>query len=152
MLCPSFIVHDAPPFNRHRADCAVCVADFAPGYSNRCHECDRQNTALVVLCAILAVLLILFIAVVVVSYLLQGFEEGVDGRSSTDNEERRSWRQKLSKVHRSFLKAIPLSAVSIVVVVAQIITQVRAYMEYLISAHAFDVQQRLGAVGEVGKQ
>ena len=90
-----------------------------------------------------AVLLVLFIAAVVVSYILQGAEEEPD---EANNNAQCLWRQKLSKVHRASLKAIPLSAVGIVVVVVQILTQVGVLMEDSNVAPDADTQQNFGAI------
>ena len=141
-MCAFSDGHHVRPFNRCRADCAVCAAGFAPGSSTRCHKCDGQNTGLVVGFATAAVLLMVFIAAVVVSYLVQVSEEGAD---EADNESRHFWRHKLSRVHRASLKAIPFSAVSIVVVVVQIVSQVRARMDDLNLALASGTQQEFGA-------
>ena len=105
------------------ADCAVCAKGFAPGANNHCHKCSVKSRGRTVGLAITFVVGALCVIVLVASYLLQ---PEVNGNVEERNEARSLWRRKLSSFRHAFLKGSPLSAVSIVVVVLQIIIQVRA--------------------------
>lgn len=71
----------------------------------------------------LAMVLALVVAWVVVSDLLQIVG---DGAVETPSKTRSWWRGKVSYLRNLFLKALPMPAIRIVVVVLQIVVQVRA--------------------------
>ena len=68
--------------------------------------------------------LALFVAWVVVSDLLQIV---VGGAVQTSNNPRRWWQGKLSALRKFLVEAIPMSAIRIVVVILQIVVQVRDF-------------------------
>lgn len=110
------VVHYFP-----RADCAVCSDNFALGVSNRCHKCSGDKRILAVGIATAMLALVVFVATMVVSDLLR---VGADGTEKAQDEERVGWHRRLLSCHRILVKTLPLSAIRIVVVVVQIITQV----------------------------
>ena len=107
----------------HHADCAVCAEGYAPGSSSRCHKCSGENKGMAVGFSTTILALALIVALVVVSDLLQ--IEG-DRAVETQNEPQNCLHGNLSHLRKFLVKAIPMSAIRIVVVVLQIVVQVRA--------------------------
>ena len=102
----------------------MCAEGFAPGTNNRCHKCSEESRGRTLGLAITLIVGVLCVTLLIAAYLLQPEEnETVDD----GNRARCSWRRKLSSFRRAFVKGAPLSAVSIVVVVLQIVTQVCAF-------------------------
>lgn len=103
------------------ADCAVCAEGFAPAANNRCRKCSEETKGRTTGLATTFIVVVLCLTLLVASYLLQTEDSG--------NVERCSWRRKFSAFHNALVKSAPLSAVSIVVVVLQIVIQVGAVGE-----------------------
>lgn len=116
-----FGIHFFPCASRF-ADCAVCLENYVPRPSNRCRKCSGENRRFAVGFSACAMLLALFVAAMVVSFLLQ--RVGDAGRQA-QNQPRRWWRVKSWRIRNFLAKSIPLSAIRIVVVVMQIVIQVR---------------------------
>lgn len=72
--------------------------------------------------------LVVLVAFLVVSDLLQVVK---DGAKETRAEPRRWWQGRLSSLHKFLVNAIPMSAIRIMVVVLQIVVQVRATRDTL---------------------
>ena len=108
------------------ADCAVCAEGFAPGANNHCHKCSKESRGRTVGLAIIFLVGALCVTVLVASYLLQ---PEVNANVEEGNKARSLWRRKLSSFRQALVKGSPLSAVSIVVVVLQIVIQVRVLSE-----------------------
>lgn len=101
----------------------MCKEDYVSGASRRCHECSGENRRFAVGFATTVLLLVLLAAVLVLSYLLQVVG---DGAHQAQRQPRRWWQEKLSSFRNFLVKAMPLSSIRIVVVVSQIVIQVRA--------------------------
>ena len=82
----------------------------------------------------------LCVTVLVASYLLQ---PEVNGNVEQGNKARSLWRRKLSSLRHAVLKGSPLSAVSIMVVVLQIVIQVCA-LQTKITKHYVSCLVELG--------
>lgn len=94
-----------------------------PGSSSRCHTCSGGNRGSGVGFLSALLVLALFVTVLAVSYLL---ERVGDGANEAQNRPRRWWKRTVSSIRTLPVKAIPLCAITIVVVVLQIVIQVRA--------------------------
>lgn len=107
------------PTTTTTADCAVCAAGYSPGYSRTCKSCmgDSKKSAL----AIAAVIGALALAVVValVARLVSVVEVGPPQQQGS-----KKWRRTCSAWQARVRQTVPLTAVKIVVVVWQIVTQV----------------------------
>lgn len=108
------------------ADCAVCAQEYAPGANRRCHECSVENRGYAVGFSITTLLVASILVLLLVSYLVQVVE---DGAHQAQNQPRRWWRGKVSRCRKYIVKAMPLSTIRIVVVVMQIVVQVRAVVD-----------------------
>ena len=109
------------------ADCAVCAHNMASGIRRLCHECSRENTRAG--WCVIAVMLIL--VAVVVAYVGSNLLEDVRTETNTVNEVEPDTRARGHRLLRNGRKRLvnifPVSAVRIVVVVLEIITQVQLY-------------------------
>ena len=113
-LSLSFVVILSP-------DCAVCTEGFSPGYAHTCKSClgDSKRRALAVISAI--ALLALVAATFLVAKLVSVVETGPP---SGEDKEQSHWQRRCSLWQARMRKTVPLTAVKIVVVVWQIVTQV----------------------------
>lgn len=103
------------------ADCAVCEEHYAPGLGRRCQECSEHSTESTWALSALAVLLVGSVTVMFILYLVQNVD---DEARREQSQARRWWKEKLTRVREFIAKVVPLSAIRIVVVVAQIVVQV----------------------------
>lgn len=104
------------------ADCAVCTREYAPGPNRRCHKCSVENRGFTVGFSVTTLLVVSFLVLLLVSYLVQTVGDGV-------HRPRRWWQGKMSRFRNFLVKSMPLSTIRIVVVVMQIVFQVRAVAE-----------------------
>lgn len=107
-----------PPPLATYTDCAVCDEGYTLGFSS-CHKCqgERQRSSLGVFVAVLILLLL------VVTLILAGLVQVVD--IQPDEEElRQVWKRKLTTYRTFLFNMFPRTAIRIVVVVWQIVTQV----------------------------
>lgn len=111
---------------RRAEDCAVCTDGYASGSSYSCHECSGAAGRSATWLAALA----LVVAVVVLVGLVSDLVRVVD-----DNATRTVWGRRRSDCRRFVKKAFPLTAIKTVVVVWQIVTQVRTYRESVWTEH-----------------
>lgn len=106
----------------HDTDCAVCAKGFAPGASHRCHACSGDVRGLVTGLTTAGLVLVLLLVIIAVHSLLkpvsEGVQEGQDGEYCW-------WPRMISSLHKAVIRAIPFTAVRIVVVILQIVIQVR---------------------------
>ena len=116
--CPRVV--SCPLLPEQNSDCAVCANGYAPGSNYRCHRCSestRRAGAGAAVVMIVASVLLLIVAVWDVKRV------AFDG---PENEIYRSgWQRNMSSCIEVMRKAFPLVALKIVLVVWQIITQVR---------------------------
>ena len=87
-------------------DCSVCSKNYAPSLSYTCRECSNSAVGIAVATAL--TLLAAAVGIVIVSHLLSGEMVG-SGRGIVDRLTRR----------------VPMHSVKIVIIVWQILTQVR---------------------------
>ena len=122
-------MHDAHDCRFHplTTDCAVCAEGYAPGANNHCHKCSEESRGRAVGLATTFFVGALCVTLLAASYLLQPEE---DVNVEEGNETRCLWWRKLSTFRNALVTGAPLSAVSIVVVVLQIVTQVCVLGEY----------------------
>ncbi|CAM9183884.1 unnamed protein product, partial [Ectocarpus sp. 12 AP-2014] len=99
--------------------CAVCAAGYSPGYSRTCKSCmgDSKKSALVFAAAIGALALAAVVALV--SRLVSVVEVG----PRQQQQGSKGWRRTCSAWQARVRQTVPLTAVKIVVVVWQIVTQ-----------------------------
>ncbi|CAM9935287.1 unnamed protein product [Ectocarpus sp. 6 AP-2014] len=99
--------------------CAVCSAGYSPGYSRTCKSCmgDSKKSALVFAAAIGALALAAVVALV--SRLVSVVEVG----PRQQQQGSKGWRRTCSAWQARVRQTVPLTAVKIVVVVWQIVTQ-----------------------------
>lgn len=95
-------------------DCAVCDDGYAPGVMNRCHECSEKNRRWSAGLAAAAAVVVLIVTIIVVSNVLRDSEDEPTSACPRMVRSSLKW----------LVKGLPLSAIKIVVVVLQIITQV----------------------------
>lgn len=81
---------------------------------NLCHECSTENRRWAVGLVTATLILGIFVAVLVVFHILKEAEDGAESACP----------QPILSCHNWLQKAVPISAIKIVVVVLQIITQV----------------------------
>lgn len=107
-----------PAVSFSHADCAVCARYYAPGFAYSCRSCvgDERALAIGVFSAFLVV------AVMVVALVIAHLVRKIDhsGGSKSALQTMGCW-----SFIRRVADAIPITAVKIVVVVWQIVTQVR---------------------------
>lgn len=98
------------------ADCAVCADGYARGVLSSCHECSTETRRWVVALATAVLALAILVVIMVVARTIRRERgEGSNGCSRI-----------YMCCHKFLARGIPLSAIKIVVVVVQIITQVCA--------------------------
>lgn len=110
-----------PPQSRPKyKDCAVCTENYSPGYSHTCKSCmgGNRTRALAVITAIAMV------ALVAVTFLVANLVSVVDTGPPDEAKAQSRWQQRCSLWQARMRKTVPLTAVKIVVVVWQIVTQV----------------------------
>ncbi|CAM9835821.1 unnamed protein product, partial [Ectocarpus sp. 12 AP-2014] len=97
--------------------CAVCTAGFSPGYFHSCKSCegDSRRRAFYVVSAVGALVLL---AVVLLAAKLVSVVETTPSSKAPSR-----WQQKRSVWQARMKKILPLTAIKIVVVVWQIVTQ-----------------------------
>lgn len=108
-----------------KTDCAVCEEGYASGVTYSCHACFdwRSLSAGIAVAGTVIILLIVFF---IVSDLMQAVGgEGADALSSGGaGRFDTPWKGVLFSCRNYIVNAVPLTAVKIVVVVWQIVTQV----------------------------
>lgn len=95
-------------------DCAVCAENYTPGILRRCHKCSTAHRQLAIG---LASALVIFASLAAVWLVPGPVQEG-------RNDARLRIRHTIASGYNFIMKALPMSAIKIVVVVLQIITQV----------------------------
>ena len=109
------------------ADCAVCKKNYAEGVSYSCTKCSSANDRSAVGLAVFIAVAALMATTVLLSYLGRGTDEWAEERSSG----RGCWQRFTLNSHDFLLKVFPLTAIKIVVVVWQIVFQVRIWSSKL---------------------
>lgn len=111
-----------PFFLAAGADCAVCAEHFSARIGYSCEECSERTRRLAVGLVVAALVVVLLAAALVLkdlgSALKDDTGEGMDVR-------RGLVARKCSMFMGSLMKVLPLRAIKIVVVVWQIVSQVR---------------------------
>lgn len=108
----------ARPHLRPGTDCAVCTDGYSPGYFHSCKSCegDSRRSALYAVSAVGAA--VLLAVVFVTAKLVSAVETTPSDKTPSRWQQRRSvWQSRMKKM-------LPLTAIKIVVVVWQIVTQV----------------------------
>ncbi|CAN0056334.1 unnamed protein product, partial [Scytosiphon promiscuus] len=97
--------------------CAVCTAGYSPGYAHTCKSClgDSKRRALGIIASIATV------ALVALAFLVAKLVSVVETGPPVKAQSR--WQQKCSVWQQRMRNTVPLTAVKIVVVVWQIVTQ-----------------------------
>lgn len=90
------------------ADCAVCETGFAPALAHACTRCSSSRREGLIAVTVIAALVTLCAIVTIFRYLL-----------STEHEH-----GNIGCIYRGLLRAVPLQALKIILVVWQILTQV----------------------------
>lgn len=103
------------------ADCAVCDDGFTPAFNFRCKECpERESLSTAILAGV--VVFVFLASGVVLSYLRRVPDDGEE--SEKVDIFQTPWRRTLTSLHNALEKGWPSSALKIIVVVWQIISQV----------------------------
>lgn len=111
-----FLVSSSPCKSLYLPDCAVCDEGYAPGMAYSCHQCSKGRTSLALALAAIVSLAVLAVLVVIGRKLMFGTAMTPhDARLATS-----SWCQRIRQ-------AIPYQAVKILIMVWQIVTQVRTF-------------------------
>ena len=99
-------------------DCATCDEGYASGYQYSCHSCQGSDKRAAIGGAV-AVLVVTTLAVaLVLGYLVGDVERAIP-------ERRGNWERRALNFRDRLVRAIPLTAIKIVLVSWQIITQVK---------------------------
>lgn len=108
------------PFRRPHADCASCVAEYAQGFSYSCRSCEGDDKVIPITVFCLSLATALGVVALVTGDLLRVLDPSrpLEELSLLPNSVCES-------VASRFSDSVPLTAFKIVVVVWQIVTQVR---------------------------
>ena len=124
LACNTFVLRcprvSCPLLPEQNSDCAVCVKGYAPDSNYRCHRCSESIRRAGVGAAVVMIVASVLLLVLAVWDIRRAAFDGLE------NEINRSeWQRKMSSCIDVMRKAFPLAALKIVLVVWQIITQVR---------------------------
>ena len=111
-IAPSSFVH-----NSLSKYCAACEAGYASGFQYSCYRCHGSEKGAAIGGAVAALVIALVVVTLMVAYLVRV----VDHPTS---EGVRRWEKRLSDFRDGLVRAISFTAIKIVVVAWQIITQV----------------------------
>ena len=104
------------------ADCAVCAEHFSARIGYSCGECDERTKRPAVGLVVTALVVVVLVAALALKDLQSGLKD--DTREEINVRERFTAR-KFTIFLSSLMKVLPLTAIKIVVVVWQIVSQVR---------------------------
>ena len=118
IICP-FLV--PPPSRMHdlsSKDCAACAEGYVSGYQYSCHSCQGSDKWTAIGGAVVVLVVVMFVVVFGVSSLVGVIDRPISERSG-------KWERRISNFRNGLVRAIPLTAIKIVLVSWQIITQVK---------------------------
>ena len=98
-------------------DCAACVKGYGSGFQYGCHNCRGPDKWAAIGGAVAVLVVVMFMVALGVAYLV-----GVIDRPNSARN--RTWEERVSKFRDGLVRAIPLTAIKIVLISWQIITQV----------------------------
>ena len=123
--CSAPVLSDSAFFSTV-ADCAVCADGFAPLAAYKCRDCSDTSLPSAEGLAVAMVVILVSVAAVLSAHLMRTIDSGDDVENGVANG---SLEQRCVHVENIVVKVFPLMAVKIVVVVWQIISQVKLYAE-----------------------
>ena len=103
-------------------DCAACAEGFAPWTAFECRQCSDADRPFVVGLLVTIAIILVAVGAALSAFLMRAIHRG-DGQDETEIS-RGSLERRCIYLENVFVKAFPLTAVKIVVVVWQIISQV----------------------------
>lgn len=126
---------------RENAACAVCADTHAPGFGFSCHECEGAVGESAKAIAGVAI----GVVAISVALILMDFTRRVGGEGGDDIEEGgpRTCKRDISAIVSRIVKSLPMTAIKTVIVVWQIITQVRRSYNRLPYAAKFSLFLRV---------
>ena len=98
-------------------DCAVCIEGYKPGFQYSCHSCQGSDKWAAIGGAVTMLVVVVSVVVFGVAYLVGVEDRPISQRSGM-------WKRRISNFRDGLIRIIPLTAVKIVLVSWQIITQV----------------------------
>ena len=101
-------------------DCAVCDEGYGSGFQYSCHSCQRSDKWAAIGGASAVLVIVIFMVALGVTYLV-----GVVDRPIP--ERRGRWERRLSNFRDGLVRAIPLTAIKIILVSWQIVSQVNNF-------------------------
>lgn len=110
LLFPRYCVRTRVPTTVIVTDCAVCETSYSSSFAHTCTRCSSSRRQGLVAATVIAAIVAVFGIVAIFRYML-----------TTEHEE-----ENVGCFHRRVVRAIPLQALKITVVVWQILTQVCA--------------------------
>ena len=99
-------------------DCATCDEGYGSGFQYSCHSCQGSAKWAAIGGAIAVLVVVIFVVALGVAYLV-----GVVDRPTSDR--RGTWERRFSNFRDGLVRAIPFTAIKIVFISWQIITQVK---------------------------
>ena len=103
--------------NSLSTDCAACEAGYASGLQYSCYRCHRSEKGAAIGGAVPTLVFALVVVTLMVAYLVRVVDHPTSERVGR-------WNKRLSDFRDGLVRAIPFTAIKIVVVAWQIITQV----------------------------
>ena len=118
----TFLLHPfaSPPSRIHVSskDCAVCDEGYDSGFQYSCHSCQGSDKSAAIGKAIAVLVIVMFVVALGVTYLVDVVDQPI-------SERRGRWERRVSSFRDGLVRAIPLTAIKIVLVCWQIISQVK---------------------------
>ena len=99
-------------------DCAACAEGYVSGFQYSCHSCQGSDKWTAIGGALAVLVVVMFVVVFGVAFLVAVIDRPTSGRNG-------KWERRVSNLRNGLVRAIPLTAIKIVVVSWQIITQVK---------------------------
>ncbi|CAN0364157.1 unnamed protein product [Ascophyllum nodosum] len=96
--------------------CAVCDEGYDSGFQYSCHSCQGSDKSAAIGKAIAVLVIVMFVVALGVTYLVDVVDQPI-------SERRGRWERRVSSFRDGLVRAIPLTAIKIVLVCWQIISQ-----------------------------
>ena len=99
-------------------DCAACDEGYGSGFQYSCHSCQGSDSWAAIGGTVTVLVVAMFVVVLGVAYLVGDVDRPISERTGT-------WERRVLSFRDGLVRAIPLTAIKIVLVSWQIITQVK---------------------------
>ena len=109
---------DSPAYD---TDCSSCSDGFVKAFDGSCHDCSETSSKIAVAVVSAVSVVLLLTAIIIWRHLGRGVEGDVRGPPGTLEG---FLQRKITFFHQIMLKALPLTAIKITVVVWQVVFQV----------------------------